>query len=231
MYEEFGFETPKPKKITPKRICSAAAILLLAFWIGPNIWSAIPCRLPTGDIITEGPLQTNTTRAPWKSPKGNTITPLADYKIQALLVTREKYSTTFDFAAIESQWDLGVVWGPIANKKILEEINLRQYGRYLRWSYCGQQPPNMSALKDPANPEKTPTDILAENIGNIHIVCSPEMNKKIKRLRTNQVVTLQGVLIEVRFAGQSTPWRSSLTRTDQGNHACEIMYLEQLTTP
>jgi len=47
--------------------------------------------------------------------------------------------------------------------------------------------------------------------------------KKIKNLNVNDHIKLIGYLVKVNF--DNGTWESSLTRTDTGNGACEIMYV------
>jgi len=47
-------------------------------------------------------------------------------------------------------------------------------------------------------------------------------------VRVGDVVTLEGDLIEADKPG-GWKWRSSLTRDDTGNGACELVYVKELT--
>jgi hypothetical protein len=46
-------------------------------------------------------------------------------------------------------------------------------------------------------------------------------------VRTGSVVRLEGYLVEAR-ADDGWRWRSSLTREDTGNGACELVWVERL---
>ena len=46
----------------------------------------------------------------------------------------------------------------------------------------------------------------------------------IKRVKQDQTVRLQGWLVEIR-SDDGWQWRSSLTREDSGDGACELIYV------
>jgi hypothetical protein len=51
----------------------------------------------------------------------------------------------------------------------------------------------------------------------------------IERVRPDQTVRLRGWLVEVQDADGWT-WRSSLSREDSGNGACELIYVCELSS-
>jgi hypothetical protein len=50
----------------------------------------------------------------------------------------------------------------------------------------------------------------------------------MKAVRVGQVVKIIGKLVEVQ-ASDGWRWRSSLTRKDTGNGACELIYVEAIS--
>jgi hypothetical protein len=62
----------------------------------------------------------------------------------------------------------------------------------------------------------------------MHIIpATPEIASRCKSLRAGTLVHLVGDLVEASGPGISH-WRSSLTRTDTGNGACELFYVEEI---
>ncbi|HEV3148526.1 MAG TPA: hypothetical protein VGZ24_07735, partial [Chthoniobacterales bacterium] len=55
-----------------------------------------------------------------------------------------------------------------------------------------------------------------------------EIASRCKSLRTGSLVHLSGELVEATGPGIGT-WRSSLSRTDTGNGACELMWVEKMS--
>jgi hypothetical protein len=63
---------------------------------------------------------------------------------------------------------------------------------------------------------------------NIHIIPSTaKLAARCKSLRSGSLVHLSGQLVQATGPNIGT-WRSSLSRTDSGNGACELLYLEDL---
>ena len=49
------------------------------------------------------------------------------------------------------------------------------------------------------------------------------IQNKIRSIGEDKYVRLKGYLVNVNF--KDGPWKTSLSRTDTGNGACEIMYV------
>jgi len=64
----------------------------------------------------------------------------------------------------------------------------------------------------------------------VHVVPADDgVRNSIEWTRTGRTVTLSGYLIEVEGPGM-TKWRSSLSRTDQGAGACELMWVRDFAS-
>lgn len=141
-----------------------------------------------------------------------TLTPLATYSIHARVLSRRKYSS--DATSEISPLDLLVGWGPMSDTAVIETMDFRQSQRFGYW-----QPSAASPLSP---------DEITVHAANMHLIPANEaVRDRLLSLRVGSLVQLRGKLIEATRSGQSgNPWRSSLTRTDRGNHACEIFYVE-----
>ena len=63
----------------------------------------------------------------------------------------------------------------------------------------------------------------------MHIVPSNDYVKHLlTKVRAGQIVHIKGQLIEAKKSN-GWHWRSSLSREDTGNGACELMYVTELT--
>lgn len=218
-----------------KTLLSVAAIAATC-WVGSEIYRCVPISHPPGRLPLTGPEQENIAEGRakrWQLPdNGPWITPLARYKIQAVVLSTSPYKKSYDDGAVASAWDIAVAWGPVADSRVLEAVRPRQFGRFVFWNYPA---PEQQALvaKLLANTEEPPLSVptmLERHIANIHVICDDAMKNRIHSLRTGTIVTLRGDLIQVEVPGMR-PWRSSLVRTDTGNGACEIMHLRSLSIP
>ena len=59
------------------------------------------------------------------------------------------------------------------------------------------------------------------------IPASASVERSLMKLREGDVVVLQGYLVDVDH-DSGWRWRTSMTRTDTGAGACEIVYVESI---
>ena len=117
--------------------------------------------------------------------------------------------------------DIAVGWGAMSNPKILGNFRYYQSDRFFHFANYVDFATQADALK---------TD---EHLANIHIIpASTAVSRALENLHPNMLVRLVGSLVEVRQVngGSRSPviWRISLSRTDQGDGACELLYLKRL---
>ena len=108
--------------------------------------------------------------------------------------------------------DFAVSEGVLASKYYYPLIGVRQDNRYLTW--------RMSKL--PLAPKKA-----MQLVSNIHIIpANPQIAAELKRVKQGDLVKLRGDLVEVDDHGWT--WRSSLSRTDVGDGACELLRVQSI---
>lgn len=108
--------------------------------------------------------------------------------------------------------DLAVSSGIFTDPRIAAQITISQYNRYLKWSIPYLPIPAKQAM---------------ELVSNIHIIPgSPEIAKQIKALQRGDLVHLQGELVEIK--DKDLVWRSSLSRDDVGDGACEVFRVNRI---
>ena len=62
----------------------------------------------------------------------------------------------------------------------------------------------------------------------MHMVPSTAELAGLRAIARCDLVDIRGYLVEIKFSNGGI-WRSSLTRTDTGNGACELVWVDQLT--
>lgn len=138
------------------------------------------------------------------------ITPLAEFKIKAKVLSREDY--TFGREAELSPLDLALGWGRMSDEAVIEQIDISQSGRWYRW-YTNSMPiPRREIETHSANMHMIPADDVVES--------------ELKRTRTGDVIELTGKLVDIK-SSDGWHWSSSMTRNDTGDHACEVIWVEQ----
>lgn len=150
------------------------------------------------------------------------IKPQATYKISARVVA--KTPILGDSISELVHYDVGLVWGDLMNDRIYRKMRIHQYQRWLTF----QIPTSDKELYSNINYVQT-------HISNNHLIPANEnIAKGIKKLKKYDKVYIEGYLVYCDISykkSQFFAYNSSLSRTDTGNHACEIFYVTKLISP
>jgi len=139
------------------------------------------------------------------------MTPRAEFSIAARVIGSQHY---WDIQKSLAPLDLALGWGDISNPEVDEWIQWSQSGRYVHRRVQDGSP--------------YPLDYVNLHSANIHIIPSTDsLDSAIKRLDENDMVLLEGLLVDVTEASVGYVL-TSLTRTDRGAGACEILYVQRL---
>jgi len=141
------------------------------------------------------------------------LQPLAHFTIDARVLHRKIYH--YDRPSALVPVDLALGWGPMSDQHVLDQLKISQSMRFYWYEYQRQPP--------------IPKDQIISHSTNIHVIPSTTaIASQCKSLRTGSLVHLRGELVEATGPGIGT-WRSSLSRTDAGNGACELMWVEEMS--
>jgi hypothetical protein len=139
------------------------------------------------------------------------LTPLADFDVEARVLSVEKYRT--DGGSRLSPIDFALGWGPMSDSAVLEHFRITQGARFFTIYPDEQAIDLQTALRSASN---------------MHLIpATSDMHDQMKGVRPGNVVRLRGKLVSALGPNNFT-WSSSLTRTDTGNGACELFYVESL---
>jgi hypothetical protein len=171
-----------------------------------------PIEYPPGILISSEPQQTAT--ADGLMTRGEfDLKPLAYFAIDARVLHRKVYRWDRQSALVPV--DLALGWGPMSDQRVLDRITITQSMRFYWFEY--KMPPPIS------------TEEIISHSTNVHIIpATPAIASKCESLRAGTLVHLSGDLVEATAPGFGT-WRSSLSRTDTGNGACELMLVKELS--
>lgn len=166
-----------------------------------------------GVLVSEIPQQSESLVNPRPVKQGDAVLDLlTTYKIKARVLSTERY--WIDHGANLAPIDLAVGWGPVSDSQLLDKLTIRQAGRFYYFSWRGEAP---------ADPQ-----VITQNSANIHVIPANQyISDEVMKLRKGDLITLNGYLVRANFRDGSD-WKSSLTRTDSGNGACELMLVESL---
>ena len=192
----------------------AIVVLALSAYGGWHWWTTERAvDRPPGILVPDEPLQVIFDDPPRFEARGYTFIERAKYDITARLLRKEIYR--IDGGAGLAPVDLGVGWGPLSDSALLDGLEFSQMGRFFYWQ-----------------PRKAdfplPIPMLISHMAQMHMIpATTDLEAKLKRLRPGQIVTASGYLVDVRGPG-GFAWNTSLSRTDTGNGACELFWVEAL---
>lgn len=187
-------------------------VLLLSLAGGVNWSMHRPIARGPGMLVESEPRQTEPANPGVLHHGDYALTPLADYDIEALVLSREDYS--MDAGSALAPTDLAVGWQRMSDSAVVAGLEISQSARYFtyRWS---DQPP-------------IPPAEIVRSASNMHLIPANDMvARDLKRVRVGNVVHMTGELVEAH-RGDGWTWRSSLRRDDSGGGACELMLVETI---
>lgn len=187
-------------------------LLALAAWAGWSWLGSRPVARAAGVIAPDDPVQVELD-AP-QSPitlEDATLHPLARFSLTARVLSREDYR--FDPESDLSPTDLALGWGRMSDSAVLRDIDVMQSGRFYYWQVRSLPIPRREIETHSANMHMIPANAVIAHA--------------LKRVRAGDVVTLEGMLVEADKP-DGWRWRSSMTRTDTGAGACEVVYVQDL---
>ena len=179
-------------------------------------WSGRPISHPPGVLVPGEPWQSTEQLDKRAITLGNwSLVPLARYDIEARVLSKSRYR--LNEAAQLAPWDFALGWGVMSDSAILDELSITQESRWFLWRTSGELP--------------APVDEMQNHSANVHIIPSNEnVRDQLDSVRTGQIVRLIGNLVEATSSGSGGRWRSSLSRSDTGAGACEVMYVQSCVT-
>ncbi len=189
-------------------------LVLLALVVGTWFYFHDPAAKWRGMPAAQDPVQTTASLPAAFTHDSLTITPLATYRVTAVVLSRSRYR--YDPGATIAPVDLALGWGPMSIAGVINDLNISQSGRWYEYSYRADPP------LDPA--------VIAHHSANTHCLpANEDVRQYLLAVKRHDVVTLEGYLVEVSGAG-GYHWRSSLTRDDTGGGACEVMWITRVTS-
>ncbi|GAB1408353.1 hypothetical protein MASR1M8_22720 [Thermomonas brevis] len=168
------------------------------------------CPLPPLVVANQPPLQSAVPGAmPAFARDDAELVPLAGFSLDARVLGSLAYR--MDRESRYAPLDLALGWNRMADDAVLARLQVSQGGRWFRYRWQGQPP--------------IPREEIARSAANMHMIPADEaVAAALAKIGKDDRVRIHGWLVEVR-ARDGWRWRSSTTRDDEGQGACEIVYV------
>ncbi len=179
------------------------------------VLSAVGCTLevhyPPGEIAPNSPIQEKLTSAQVHLVGKYAVRPVARFQVEARVLSTERYR--FDRGATLSPVDLALGWGPMSDQTVLDQIDISQGGRFYRWRVKTYPIPRQQIIEHSANMHMIPAN--------------DEVRNDLLAVRVGEIVHIEGYLV-VATSEDGAIWKTSLTRKDSGDGACELVWVENI---
>jgi hypothetical protein len=144
-----------------------------------------------------------------------TVTPRATYVLRGVVLHRERYS--YGWTASVAPCDVAMAWGELLKDGLFKKLRWSQSNRWYWWEY---------------GPDWTlGNGFVVAHSSNTHIVpATPNVRRAVLSLRKGEAAELSGELVNLDCteSGWEAHWHTSLSRTDEGDGSCEILFLRRL---
>lgn len=227
------------------KICLIVFILIIINSVVGDIFFRIKYSFPkvssrTNDLISteHNPIQKNLKNKDIIKAHGEkkvyALCIQAEYSLSGLVVTK---NTNFWFRDIMRSrfddiclMDLGIVWGQLAADK----DKLYKHWKFKSFKTLGQGRMMTWKAKRPYNDMPWTLDYVNKHAAHTHIIpANANVMGALLRIKKNNVVKLDGYLVDIYTDKGEILTRTSLSRTDtdrisRGYGACEVMYVEKV---
>jgi hypothetical protein len=174
-------------------------------------WETRPIVHPPGVLAPLPPIQVNMPPSTFQFDE-YLVTRRARVELRALVLSKEGYRLRRE--ADLSPIDLALGWGPMSDQAVLDRIKITQSGRWYQTRY--------------EYPAPIPDHQIISNSSNMHMIpAAKSVARQLKELREGDLVNLSGYLVDVDHES-GWAWRTSLSRSDTGAGACEIVFVESV---
>lgn len=187
------------------------AVVGIGAW---NYWQQRPLPVPAGagQLAPHDPQQTAIPgAAPEFAKAGHRLTALAAYDVTARVLSRESYylGREADLAPL----DFALGWGAMSDDRVLASIDISQGNRFYYWR---------------VEEFPIPREEIESHSANTHLIpANSAVKKRLEAVRPGAVVHLRGYLVRAE-GNDGWHWTSSLSRSDTGNGACELLWVQSV---
>ena len=183
----------------------------LVLWGAVSWWQDRPVR--RGPVVGE-PLQQSVSDLPARSVGAFRLQPFAQFEVRARVLSTTRYHLGRE--AELSPTDLALGWNRMSESAVVDRLAISQSNRFYFYRWGPEGPP-------------IPPDEIVHSSANMHLIAAnPAIQRQLDALRVGERIQLTGQLVDASTA-DGWRWSSSRTRSDTGNGACELMWVDSVT--
>ena len=183
----------------------------LCVWGAIDGWQMREIVRAPGSLAPDPPLQRAIQSGAAFTHANHTLTPRARFDATARVLSGERYR--MDTGASLMPRDIAFGWGSMSDSTALARVKISQSGRFAFW-------------RTDERPSDSDIATINSSIANMHLIpANDSVRNAILRARVGQIVSFSGMLVDVR-APSGWSINTSLSRSDTGAGACEVVYVE-----
>lgn len=226
----YDYENQGQDKMSRKKkfiLAGLSLVLVLVITLGIYIFTLYSVKknyeFVASFVDLPDPVQTETSGEIVKEVGGYDVSfELKAHYVITGLVVEKRYYFPHKIENKLSRFDLGIVWGPLLAEDLDKYMTFKNNGnRFLTYRYSNDLTQKLGSKEAVIN-----------SLSNNHVIHSDEtILKQIRNVKEGDYIKIEGYLVYVTMNGKNsvTHWDSSLSRTDHGDGACEIIYVTSLT--
>jgi hypothetical protein len=185
----------------------AALVLIVSVALGVRACQREQ-RIVAPPVMAE-PVQVNLATPQVFEFKGHQLTAVADFEVQARLLSAEAYR--WDAGAKLAPIDFALSWNRMSDEQVLKQLTINQGVRFFTYRWENAPP--------------IPPEEIIRSASNMHLIpATKQIERQLFDVQKGSRVRLRGQLVDVRGPNGFT-WNSSRTRDDTGNGACELVFV------
>jgi len=184
-------------------------LILILFLV--VLFSCTEIKQNPGILAENPPKQTSLLQPKYWILDGFHFTAVTNFELKAKVLGKKSYS--YGTESEISPYDLALGWGSMSDQAIVDKFDISQSSRWYFWS-----------VKSYPIPKKE----IEISSSNMHIIpANEEIEDALDDLLVGEIIYLKGYLVSVS-KNNGWHWKSSLSRNDTGNGACEVVWVEKL---
>lgn len=179
-----------------------ALLFLFALW---KLWSGRDIDHPPGVLATEDPWQREIDSAPLIERGDFRLRPRAEFSATVRILRREDYRMGELASLVPTDYAVG--WGPLSDSRVLEDVEISQSNRFYYW-HTDHWPVDRATIET--------------HSANWHVIPdNAAVRATLDAVKRGSIVEFEGELVDIE--GREGRMATSLTRTDTGAGACEVL--------